>query len=272
MKDISAIVKARREKGDTMVRQVFGTHVNFEDVSKALPELFPSSATELQSLSKFFEEEMLRCRDAGAHFSGCLAGAAMIESFLLFICILEKAAVERTKTFQSSNKKNRAYEQVVVHWTLKELIPITEELEWIGPKVVDPDLITALVDGYNEMLPAAKPGITEEDLQALSAEITKRPDLALLVLMQNMRNLVHGGRCVRLRKNLASEDFSDWAKLVMVVTVEIRDCLILRLESIYRRYFLNLINTPRGLGMLAGLLGRFSTAGHQGELPQAGKE
>ena len=214
---------------------------------------------------------MLRCRDAGAYFTGCLAAAAMIESFLLFLCILEKATVERTKSFQNFNTKNRPYEQAVLHWTLKELIPLTEELEWIGPTVVDQDLVAALIDGYYEMIPIAKPDITKENLEAFAGALKKRPDVALLVLMQSMRNLVHGGRCVRLKKNLESDDFSDWAQLVMILTVEIRDCLILRLNSIYQRYFMDLMNSPEGLPVFIKLYARFRKARQAPESSEAGK-
>jgi hypothetical protein len=255
MKDIVSILKATESKGREVISHVLGPTADYQEVSNAAQDLLPGPVRELQELSKFFEEEMLRCRNAGAYFSGCLAGAAMIESFLLCFCLLEKAAVEGTKSFRSFNvKKKRPYEQTVFHWTLKELIPLTEELEWIGPKVVDQDLVTALVDGYYEIIPVAMPDVTKESLEALTSSIKRRPDVALLVLMQSMRNLVHGGRCIRLKKRLASSDFSDWAKLVLVVTVEIRDCLILRLHSIYQRYFEDLANSPEGVAKFIKLL------------------
>lgn len=257
MKDIGSIIKADEVKAKELIRQVLGPSADFGVMSKAAETLLPESTRELQELCKFYEEEMVRCRDAGAYFFGCLAGAAMIESFLLSICILERKAVEGSGSFKNSRKGvNRAYEQIVLHWTLKDLIPLAEELEWIGPTVVDEDLVTALVDGYREILPIAKPDITDEGLEAVLNTLKARPDVALLVLMQSMRNLVHGGRCVRLRKRLASTDFSDWAKLVMVLTVEIRDCLILRLKSIYQRYFTDLLSSPAGVSALAKLLVR----------------
>jgi hypothetical protein len=203
---------------------------------------------------------MLRCKTAEAYFSGCLAGAAMIESFLLSICILEKSKVERTNTFRGfSNKKNRSYEQAVLYWTLKDLIPLTEELEWIGPTVVEQDLVTALVDGYYEMISTGRPDVTKESLEALTSSIKKRPDVALLVLMQSMRNLVHGGRCIRLKKRVGSDDFSEWAKLVMIVTVEIRDCLIIRLSSIYERYFGELVNSTEGMFALVNTFAKLKS-------------
>jgi hypothetical protein len=257
MKDIASIIKADEIKGRELIRQVLGPSADIEIMSKAVEELLPESTRELQELCKFYEEEMIRCRDAGAYFFGCLAGAAMIESFLLSICILERKTVEASISFQNSHKGvNRAYEQIVFRWTLKDLIPLAEELEWIGPTVVDEDLVIALVDGYREMLPIAKPDITDEGLEVVLNRLKTRPDVALLVLMQSMRNLVHGGRCVRLRKRLASTDFADWAKLVMVLTVEIRDCLILGLKSSYHRYFTDLLSSPTGVAALAKLLVR----------------
>ena len=64
--------------------------------------------------------------------------------------------------------------------------------------------------------------------------------------MQSMRNLVHGGRCVRLRKKLDTQDFAEWAQLVMMLTGEIRDCLILKLKPISQEYLNNLLNSQSG--------------------------
>jgi hypothetical protein len=258
VKDINSIIKAYEAKGREMANLVFGSSVNLSDLSTAFQNLLPESARELQELCKFYEAEMLRCRDSGAYFSGCLAGAAMTESFLLLLCFLEKTTVEKTKGFQSSKKKGKNYDQVIVHWTLKELIPLTEELDWITPAVVDRELVKALIDGYREILPMVKPDIKDEDVQAVLSLIEKRPNAAMLHLMQSMRNLVHGGRCVRLRKQLWSDDFSDWAKLVMVLTVEIRDCLILRLQDAFKRHLTTLADSPEGLTALTNLFMRFS--------------
>jgi hypothetical protein len=203
---------------------------------------------------------MLLCRDANANFSGCLAGAAMIEAFLLLFCVLDEPAVKRAKSFHAFAKKNKPYADLVAHWTLKELIPLSEELQWIGATVVEKDLVTALVDGYYEMLPMARPGITQEEMGKLAEALRKHPDVALLLLMQSMRNLVHAGRCIRLRKNLPSDDFSDWAKLIMVLTVEIRDCLILRLSSVYQQYFVGMVNSPDGVAAILILLARLRAA------------
>jgi|SRR5450755_25699 hypothetical protein len=257
MKDIASLIKADEVKAKELLKQVLGPSADFGTMSKVVEELLPESTRKLQELCIFYENEMVRCRDAEAYFFGCLAGAAMIESFLLSISVLERKAVEGSRSFQTSRKKvNRAYEQTALHWTLKDLIPLAEELEWIGPTVVDKDLVLALVEGYREILPIAKPDITDESLEAVLDTLKRRPDVAFLVLMQSMRNLVHGGRCVRLRKQLASTGFSDWAKLVMILTVEIRDCLILRLRSIYPRYLTDLLSSPAGLSALAKLLVR----------------
>lgn len=256
MKDIASVVSGYEARGQELMRR-FAPSANPEDLINAFEGLLPDSAKELQELCKFFEREMLLCRDAGAYFLGCLSGAAMIESFLLLFCLLEKASVERTRSFHSNKKKKQPYEEVLTRWTLKELIPLAEELEWIGSKAVEPELVKALVDGYREMLPAAKPGLADNNLNAALRLLEERPDVVLLSLMQSMRNLVHGGRCVRLRKQLWSKDFSDWAKLVMVLTVEVRDCMILQLEAAYKRYIMDLMNTSEGVAALAALCNRF---------------
>jgi hypothetical protein len=261
MKDIASLVKSKEAAGRELLGRILGPNADFEAVSMTALALLPEATKELQELCVFFEGEMLRCRDGGAYFAGCLAGAAMIESFLLSICILERKAVEDSRYFRSLKKnKNLAFEKITPHWTLKELIPLTEELEWIGPETVDLQLVTALVEGYREMLPVARPGMTDQDMVTFLSDLKERPDVALLELMQSMRNLVHGGRCLRLRKRLASADFADWAKLVMIVTVEIRNCLLTRLQSIYGRYLRELANSPEGLAAFAKLFVQLSAA------------
>ena len=257
MKDISSIIKAYETKGRALIGTVLSPSANFTEVSAAFQGLLPEPARALEELCKFYEAEMIRCRDGGAYFSGCLAGAAMIESFLLLFCFLEKNTVIASAKFPRSSRENKPYEEVASHWTLKELIPIAEELKWIGPEVVERDLVTALVDGYKEMLPTAIPNLSEEELNSVLQSLERHPDTALLVLMQSMRNLVHGGRCVRLRRRLWSEDFSDWAKLVMVLTVEVRDCLILRLGKAYEQYVRALAESPEGLVRIATLMSQF---------------
>jgi hypothetical protein len=256
MKDITSVIGAYETRGQELIRRL-APLTDQKDLLDALGGLLPESAKELQELCKFFEREMLLCRDAGAYFSGCLSGAAMIESFLLLFCLLEQSAVERSRTFHSNKKKKHPYKEVLALWTLKDLIPLAEELQWIGPKTVEPELVKALVDAYREMLPAAKPGLADHELNSALRSLEERPDVVLLSLMQSMRNLVHGGRCVRLRKRLWSEDFSEWAKLVMVLTVEVRDCMILRLEAAYKQYATDLMNTSEGVTAFSALYNRF---------------
>jgi hypothetical protein len=250
MKDIVSIIENKKIKAYEQITKFLGPTVDLEQLSKVAQSLFPKSVKALQELSVFFEQEMLRCRNSEAYFSACLSGAAMIESFLLAICILDEIEVTKTTVFKNlTKKKSQPYENIVSYWTLKEFIPVAEELDWIGVNVVDKQLVSTLIEGYREMLPAAKPGITEESIHSVAQLLINHPDIAFLTLMQNMRNLVHGGRCIRLRKNLASADFRDWAKLVLILIVEIRDCLILRLDTIYQKYMRNQLNSPEGLAL-----------------------
>jgi hypothetical protein len=244
MKDIHAMLKAQETYSSELMGQIFGEHINSQDVTRIVQGLLPESFKELQNLCRFFEKEMAICREAGAYFSSCLAGAAMIESFLLSICLLEETAVRHSKSFQTFKKKNKPYKDTIVCWTLKELIPIAEEIQWVNPAVVNQDLVKVLIDSYYQIIPTAEPGVSEEDLKVMMKSLGNRPDVALLCLMQSMRNLVHGGRCIRLEKKLASKDFSDWAILVIALTAEIRDCLVVRLNAVYHRYFSELLSSP----------------------------
>jgi hypothetical protein len=257
VKDIPSVLSAYEAKGRDLIQRRCAPATTLQDLSDAFQSLLPTSVKELQELSKFFERQMLLCRDSGAYFLGCLAGAAMIESCLLLFCVLEKSAVERTRCFCGSRKNNQSYEETINRWTLKDLIPVAEELQWVGPTVVEQELVQALVDGYREMLPEARPDLSAEDLGAILRSLKDRPDLALLFLIQSMRNLMHGGRCLRLKKQLWSKDFDEWSKLLMILAAEIRDCLILRLEAAFRVYLTDLVSTPEGARSVVDVAGKF---------------
>lgn len=238
-------MKLEEAKAKAAIEKTFGSFLSFQDIAAAAQNVFPREVQDLQALGVFFEGEMLRCRDAKTYFSGCLAAAAMIESCLLLFSLLDRAEVKRTAVFKKLSKPTKTYEESVLRWTLKELIPVAEELNWIRHSI-QPSAIKVLIKLHEELAPAARPGITPQEIVAGTRYIETHADLALLHLTQSMRNLIHGGRCVRLRKKLDTADFAEWAQLVMVLTVEIRDCLILRLKDVSRQYLADVLSSPEG--------------------------
>ena len=256
-RDIRALIKADEANAKDAIAKVFGKSVQFEDIAAAAQELFSSEVRDLHALGVFYEGEMIRCRDANAYFSGCLAGAAMIESYLVLFAILDRVDVEQTALFGKLSKPNKSYQDLVLRWTLRELIPITEELGWIR-HTIQAGAISILVKLHEELAPVVRPSITAAEIAAGSTYIQTHADLALLHLMQSMRNLVHGGRCVRLKKKLDTQDFAEWAQLVMVLTVEIRDCLILKLKPLSQKYMIGMLNSSDGLKTVIRLLGAIS--------------
>jgi len=251
-RDINAYIAAEETEARATLEKAFGGLLSFQDIATAAQDLFPPEIRELQALGVFFEGEMIRCRDAKAYFSGCLAAAAMIETFLLLYSFLDKTEVSRTVLFRKLSKPSKTYEEVVLRWTLKELIPVAQELDWIR-RSVQPAAVSVLVKLHEELAPAVRPGITSAEIAAGAKYIETHPDLALLHLMQSMRNLVHGGRCVRLRKNLDTPEFAEWAQLVMLMTAEIRDCLILKLKSISQHYLNEELKSAAGQAKLVTL-------------------
>jgi hypothetical protein len=244
-RDINALIKAEEITARAAAEKIFGDLVSFQEITTIAQDLFPREVQELQALGIFYESEMIRCRDAKAYFSGCLAAAAMIESCLLLFSFLDTSNVARTAFFNKVSKPNKKYEEIAVRWTLKELIPIADELGWIRHSV-QPEAIKVLVPLHTDLAPIVRPGITAQEIVGQVRYIETHADLALLHLMQSMRNLVHGGRCIRLRKKLDTQDFSEWAQLVIVLTGEIRDCLILKLKPISQQYLSNLLNSADG--------------------------
>src|SRR5947208_6661350 len=123
-RDINALIKAEEIKAKAAIEKMFGGLLSFQEIAITAQDLFPSEVKELQALGVFFEGEMIRCRDAKAYFSGCLAAAAMIESCLLLFSFLDRATVARTALFKRLSKPSKTYEQIVLPWTLKGSIAV----------------------------------------------------------------------------------------------------------------------------------------------------
>jgi hypothetical protein len=196
---------------------------------------------------------MIRCREGQAYFAACLAGAAMIESFLLLFCIYERKNVQDTIAFRKHSKGRKPYEALVAKWTLKDLIPIAMELGWIR-KEIDGQLVDALVSMYREIASVMRPDITVLEIESGAASLKAHPDTALFGLMQDLRNLVHAGRWVRLKRAFVQATFVEWTRLVLALTADIRDCLILRLEAAQGRYLDDLLRSPEGSKWFAEIL------------------
>jgi len=77
-------------------------------LDQLLDDLLPPKMALLQRLAVRYEKEMLACRDGKAYFSACVLAAAMLESLLLLLCLLNRVAVEKTDRYKSRTSKRTA--------------------------------------------------------------------------------------------------------------------------------------------------------------------
>jgi hypothetical protein len=108
-RDINALIKAEEITARAAAEKIFGDLVSFQEITTIAQDLFPREVQELQALGIFYESEMIRCRDAKAYFSGCLAAAAMIESCLLLFSLTHPMSPElhSLTKFQSPTKSTK---------------------------------------------------------------------------------------------------------------------------------------------------------------------
>jgi len=137
------------------------------------------SLAELGSLMMALGEyglEAERCANVGAHLASCIMLAATIEGQLV-ICVssFPEEAESALKRLQESNQINRGLKlNSILEWDLGQLLKVAREAQWLPSKV--------------ERFPFPVAYTSE----VLSAQY-----------IQNLRNLVHPGRLVRIRNGQA---------------------------------------------------------------------
>jgi hypothetical protein len=75
-------------------------------------------------------------------------------------------------------------------------------------------------------MPISYPQMSNEKIDAGAAEFSTRPGLAMLRLVQELRNSIHAGPWVRGDRVLDLTHFEGWCRVAIRVSAEIRDCLI----------------------------------------------
>jgi hypothetical protein len=163
--------------------RTLGCEIKSFDELETLKNLLPADLLKLEALCLFLEKEFLACEKAGAYFSACISGAAMIEGFLLILCWLNKDMVSATAAYKK-HAKNKDFDTTWGSLSLETLIEIAEVLQWIPADLVKMDLRTAIAASYEEI--AVSKGLDLKTIANGKAALIAHPAIALFDL--NERN------------------------------------------------------------------------------------
>jgi hypothetical protein len=217
------------EAGVATVQQLFSNvferSAGGRDLTQMLREIMDPKQLAIYELALRCETETLKCERAGAYLAGCLMGAAMIEAFLSLLCLFYKAEVVTTKHYKGAEPRE-TYETMVGNWKFEHLIRIAKELSWIPHNVVSLQVIVALIDVYRELMPMSDPDLSPEMLELGVAEFEDDPGIAMLRLIQSLRNSIHSGQWIRSGRVPDASHFDGWCQISIRLAGEVRNCLI----------------------------------------------
>ena len=191
--------------------------------------LLPKSHLQLKRLAVLYEQQMLACRDSKAHFAACVMSAAMLESFLLMLCLINQQEVKDTEAYEerAGSDRKTPFERKICSVGFETLIEISNELEWVPSSLISDDWKTALPEAYKEIMRERPTNVSREDRESHATSIAANPAYSLMLLINMMRNKVHAGRWIKEGNELKSEGaFDGWAAALLVGAAHIRDCLV----------------------------------------------
>ena len=219
------------------IERASGTAVSTErHPDNPMVKSIPPSQIRLFDVGLFAEAEMLRANEAKAYFAACLAGATMNEALLALMCLMFQEEVEKSRQFQSSKTekklRNKSFGEVVSRWQFQQLINIAQELDWIPTAVVSEDIKTTFANAYREMMPQTHPEMTQEEVEVTAISFHgEDAGAAILTFTQEIRNLIHAGRWLRVESGFDASNFSRWCQFAVHVFGEVRVCLMHSLST-----------------------------------------
>jgi hypothetical protein len=171
------------------------------------------------------ETEMLICQENKSYLAGCLMGAAMIEALLSLLCLSYPNEVQQTHHFKVSDP-HESYEDAVGTWKFEHLIRVAKELQWIPYTIVSEKMLGPLIEVYQELMPLTNPEMDDAAIADGVERFTTEPGVAMLRLVQDIRNSIHSGVWIRSRRTPDELHFDGWCVIALRVSGEIRDCLL----------------------------------------------
>ena len=203
---------------------LFGLDEGRGQVTDTLRQIMNPKQVMVFDLALRCETEMITCDKNRAYFSGCLMGAAMNEALISLLCLLFEGRVKQTQQYAKAQHR-ATYAAMVGNWKFEHLIRVVDELHWIPADVVAPEMLVALTEIYRELMPISYPGMSTEEIDAGAGEFRTRPGMAMLRLIQDLRNSIHAGQWIRGHRVLDLTHFEGWCRVATYVSAEIRNCL-----------------------------------------------
>ena len=146
-------------------------------------------------------------RDSKAYFPACVMGAAMLEAFLLLLCMLNQESVKKTHCYKGRIGKRAAdFEQTICSFGFEDLVEISAELNWVPASLIAADWKTALPETFIEIVKERRPNMSKAERIRRSESLVVNPAYSLMLLLNMMRNRIHPGRWVRERHVLKDEN------------------------------------------------------------------
>lgn len=208
-----------------LVGERFGWDTNSRETTDLIRQLMKPMQLAIYDFTVVCETQMLKCDKAGAYLAGCMMGAAMNEALLSLLCLFYEESVKETRHYKTATQRE-TYEAMVGNWKFEHLIRIAAELKWIPNDVVKPELIACLKDVYIELTPIDYPHMKQGEIDKGAEEFDTNSGIALLRLIQELRNSIHSGKWIRGGRNLIPSNLDDWCRVSIYVSAEVRDCLI----------------------------------------------
>jgi hypothetical protein len=228
----------------SVASQFFHLDLSTNDSTQVLRRIMPPEQLLVYDFAFLCETEMLKCDKVGAFLPACIMGAAMVEALLSLICLQNEDEVKLTHHYGRA-KHRETFAAMVGRWKFEHLIRIAAELDWIPNSVVSPDWVGVLQESYSELAPINHPGITDREVEEGAKQFEVTPGIALLCLIQDVRNAVHSGKWLRGRSKNGIGDYESWCRVAVHASAEVRDCLIHMIQN-------------RGLKYLREALGDFT--------------
>lgn len=210
-----------------LANKLFGTKA--QTLEEFATAILPPRVNTVQRLAMLYEREMIACRDGKAHYAACVMGAAMIEAFLLLLCLLNPDTVQGTRRYKDRiGKKSQDFESIIARFGMEDFIEISAELNWIPTALVSDEWKQSLPAAFLELVAGRYPNMSKLERETRAKSLTDNPAYSLMLILNMMRKRLHAGNWVKQDHALENEEaFSGWAQVALVAAAHIRDCLFL---------------------------------------------
>lgn len=241
--DKDAMIKDAGYKAVQAVANALNIEPAVESITPVLEAAMGLDMVKLFKLSLYFGFEADGCFEKEAYFASCLLTAAAIETVLVLICLQEEDCVSGTKLYRKLKDKapSMAFKDIIGEFNFDKTINLSWSLGWIEQDVVNPELLQAVIEDFPKLASTVYPKWATEDIEKKLKNLVADPGTEMLKVLQDMRNLVHGARWLKLNSVLDDAEFMANCKLAVLVGREIMQCLSIRIVRKFQSSLENLL-------------------------------